>query len=284
MLRLPDGNLDDRGDFLWRVPAGRKVTPGVNHVVTRSMVPLYAIGSSSTPKFSAASRATRASSASVRSGRVDRAGELGQLLGVVDVRQRRDDARLGEQPLERRLAERHALREKVERADLLQAVHEPRPRPMPAVVVRREDGVLGVFPLEHPRRMRHANVEDAVRRMRARRLDHRRSGMLLEDVPDHLDRVDVRFPLEELDRLVEPPDGRTERRTPRANLPFPPELAQRLPDRRVAHVLHLHVVQLEHVDVVRLQPLETLVDGKAHVRPARSAAEARSARDARSRA
>ena len=39
----------------------------VNHVVTRSIVPLKAIGSSATPKFSAASRATRSSSSPERS-------------------------------------------------------------------------------------------------------------------------------------------------------------------------------------------------------------------------
>ena len=51
--------------------------------------------------------------------------------------------------------------------------------------------------------------------------------------------------------------------------------------RGIAHVLHLDVVELEHVDVVGLEALEALVDREAHERRIGAHAAARSARGAR---
>src|SRR5688500_10138678 len=69
LVATAGGDLDHRRDFLRRVSARRKVAPGMDHVVTRSIVPLKAIGSSETPKFSLASCATRPSSSAERSSR-----------------------------------------------------------------------------------------------------------------------------------------------------------------------------------------------------------------------
>ena len=134
------------------------------------------------------------------------------------------------------------------------------------MIVLGKHRVGGVLPLEHPRRVRHPDVEAAVRRVLPGGLDHRRPRMLLEDVPDHLDGVDLRLALHELDGLVQPADRRAERRAPRENLSFALQVAQRAPQLRLAHVLHLHVVDLEHVDVVGLEPLEAAIDGHPHVR------------------
>src|SRR3954470_19323579 len=89
--------------------------------------------------------------------------------------------------------------------------------------------------------------------------------MLLEDIPDHLNGADIALALAQLHRLVQPPDRRSERGAPDLDQAFLLHLTQGAPDRCVTHVLHLDVVKLEDVDVIGLQPLETLVDGKAHV-------------------
>src|SRR2546423_50103 len=60
-------NLDDRGDVVRRMDPRRQLVPEIDHAVTRCIVPLYPIGSSSTPKLCAASSATRSSSLLERS-------------------------------------------------------------------------------------------------------------------------------------------------------------------------------------------------------------------------
>src|SRR4051812_15602137 len=100
---------------------------------------------------------------------------------------------------------------------------------MPAMIVRREFGVDGVLPFEHPRRVRDANVEAAVRRVLPGRVDHRCAGMLLQDIPDHLDRVDLRLALHELDSFEEPTNRGAKRGAPGANLSLPLKLAQGAP-------------------------------------------------------
>src|SRR3954469_2496690 len=111
--------------------------------------------------------------------------------------------------------------------------------------------------------MRDANVEAAARRVLAPRLDHRRPRMLLEDVPDHLDGVDVVLALHQLHSLVQPADRWPEGRAPGADLPLPLERAERLPELGLPDLVHLHVMNLQNIDVVRLQAAEALVDGKA---------------------
>jgi len=113
---------------------------------------------------------------------------------------------------------------------------------MAAVIVRWKNGVDRVFPLEHPGCVRHADVEAAVRRVLFRRIDHRRARMLLEHVPDHLNRVDVRLAFCEFNGFVEPSYGRTERGTPRANLSFTLQRAHCAPQLGIADVLHLRIV------------------------------------------
>src|SRR2546423_15228280 len=61
-----------------------------------------------------------------------RRAELSELRFVIDVRQSRDHARLGEKPFERCLPERHLRSQKIERTDFLEAVDEPRSRAMTA--------------------------------------------------------------------------------------------------------------------------------------------------------
>ena len=131
---------------------------------------------------------------------------------------------------------------------------------MATMIVGREHRVGGVFPLEHAGRVRDANVEAAVGGVCLRRVEHRGARMLLEHVPDHLNRVDVVLTLDELDGFIQPTDRRPERGAPRANLSLALERAQRIPELRVAHVLHLRVVELEDVDVVGLEALEAPVD------------------------
>src|SRR3954466_14540381 len=129
---------------------------------------------------------------------------------------------------------------------------------MSAVIVGRKYRVFGVFALEHPRRVRDANVEHAVWCKIFRGLYHCAARMLLEDVPDHLDGPDVALTLAELHSLIEPADCRPERRTPHLDEALGLQLAKRFPDRSVAHVLHLDVVELENVDMISLESLETL--------------------------
>ncbi len=136
---------------------------------------------------------------------------------------------------------------------------------MAPVIVRRKNGVFRVFSFQHPRRVRHANVEAAVRRVLARGFDHPRSGLLLENVPDHLNGVHVRLALAQLDGFVQPADRGTECCAPDLDEPLILHFAQRLPDGSVAHVVHLDVMELENVDVIRLETLEALVHREAHV-------------------
>ena len=119
------------------------------------------------------------------------------------------------------------------------------------MVVRRKDRLLGVLSLEHTGRVRDADIEAAAGRVGASRFDHRASRMLFQNIPDHLDRVDVALAFHELDRLVQPADRRSERRPPGADLPFPLQRAQRIPELRLADLLHLDVMNLQNVDVVR---------------------------------
>src|SRR5688572_3172229 len=133
------------------------------------------------------------------------------------------------------------------------------------MVVRRKHGLFAVFPLEHPRRVSDADIERAVRRRFTGGFDHRRTGVLLEDVPYHLDRADVGLPLAELDRLVKPADSGAKRGAPHLDEALVAHLAESAPDRGIADVLHLDVVELKDIDVVGLEPLEALVEGEAHV-------------------
>ena len=141
---------------------------------------------------------------------------------------------------------------------------------MTPMIVLGKNRVFRVVALEHSRCMRHANVEHAVRRMLARGFDHRCARLLLEDIPDHLDRADILFALAQLDCFVKPADRRAKRCAPHANFSFALQIAKRLPDLGITHVLHLDVVELKHVDVVGLESLEALVDGESHVIASRS--------------
>src|SRR6266576_5049355 len=136
---------------------------------------------------------------------------------------------------------------------------------MPTMVIGGEDGVLRVLPFQHPRRVRDADVEAAIRGELLGGFDHSASWMLLEDVPDHLNGPDVALPLAKLHCFVQPSYRGTERSAPDADQAFILHLAQLLPDRGVAHVLHLDVVKLEDIDVVCLEALQTLVEREAHI-------------------
>src|SRR3954469_24118825 len=68
-VSAPARHLDHRRHVVRQVDARRQIVPGIDdHVLTRSIVPLYLMGSSSTPKFPAASSAMRSICAGVRSG------------------------------------------------------------------------------------------------------------------------------------------------------------------------------------------------------------------------
>src|SRR5581483_3584612 len=114
--------------------------------------------------------------------------------------------------------------------------------------------------------MRDTDSESAVGSGAPGRVDHRGAGMLLENVPDHLDHPDVGLALAQLDGFVEPADGWTKGRAPDADLALAFEVAQRTPELRIAHVLHLHVVNLQHVDVVGLETLQAAIDGQPEIR------------------
>src|SRR6266496_5515934 len=60
--------LDHGRHVVRRMNPGWQIMPRIDHVVTRSIVPLYLIGSSSTPKLRSASSVTRSSCAVIRSG------------------------------------------------------------------------------------------------------------------------------------------------------------------------------------------------------------------------
>src|ERR1700674_418123 len=136
---------------------------------------------------------------------------------------------------------------------------------MPPMVVWREDRILGVLSFEHARGVGDTNVERAIWRELFCRVDHRSSRVLLEDIPDHLDSPDVALPLAELNSFIQPPDCRTESYAPHSDETLVLHLAEGVPDRRVAHVLHFDVVQLQDIDVVRLEALEALVESEPHV-------------------
>ena len=190
--------------------------------------------------------------------------ELLQLRFVVDIGQAAGHARIGQQPLQRRLAQR-AIRanEKLQRLDFLQAVEQPGTRPVAAMIRRREDRLRRVFAFEHAAGM--GDADQVARAGWKRVVGHRGfafvhdlpSGMRLEQIMDVLQHM--RAPaLYAFDALVKPADGRPERRAVGPDFSLAHEVFQQRPNRFVLHLLHADVVQLKNIDAVGVQPLQRL--------------------------
>ena len=149
------------------------------------------------------------------------------------------------------------------------------------MVVLGKHRVLGVMALEHPRRVRHPHRERALRARGvapprswpypgAARACSRSSG-------SHRHRARVRTARRLRTAIRSPVRTPRPRRVPS---PRAASSAQRLPQRRIAHVLHLRVVDLEHVDVVGLQTLKTATERDRKSTPGPCASAARTARAA----
>src|SRR5688572_21573319 len=110
------------------------------------------------------------------------------------------------------------------------------------MIVFREDCVLGILPFEHAGSMSDANVEATVGCVFFGGFDHWSTGVLLQNIPDHLNGTYVRLTLAKLNGFVQPADGRAKSGAPDSDLPFFLELAERLPNFGITYMLHFDVM------------------------------------------
>src|ERR671916_386133 len=161
-------------------------------------------------------------------------GELLELLLVVDVRQRRGDLRGGEGELEGSLSQGTlaGVGKEAELLDLLEAVEEPLPRAVAAVVVLGEGGLFGVLALEHTRGV--WDPDDEARAGLSCDLDQAAPRVLLEEVVDHLHAREVSL-AHSSHALLEPADLGSESDAVGADLAFRLELLHELEERIVLY-------------------------------------------------
>src|SRR6266478_1204830 len=93
--------------------------------------------------------------------------------------------------------------------NLSNSVEKPTARTMAAMIGRREFRLLGVFSLEHSRRMRDANKKHCIFARLGRGIVKRTSRMLLEHVVDMLHARHVAF-ANAIHSLVQPADCRSQ--------------------------------------------------------------------------